>query len=372
MKQLRSKCGIFTTDDDGLLVSFENHEWDRFNPLYARLNEVFSFEVPEGVRWIAAGLFDGYDFERAVLPASLEGLGDGQQCAFRYSTIRELTMPGHVRLSRRAFFGCQLHQISFSSPPEAQLLRALGCALHGASVKKGFSDSLSADARAVFTEAYSAPLGSRVLRNESGVFTVDDLDVLRSAVIAGQPAPAFSDRDSHISVDELILPEGIAAVPDRALCHLEVRRRLSLPASLRMIGGQWWKDGELDFGIMNADAFARCDLPEVVLPAKLRVLGNYAFAQSRLKRVTVPPGFEINHGMTGFGRQFKESSVEELRIAADCVEASFLSQKTGGQWETEWDPDFGEMFSFHYADTYRNGERIGALLQHIRHQQKQV
>ena len=92
----------------------------------------------------------------------------------------------------------------------------------------------------------------------------------RKVVIGGSAIPAL-----HSQVEEVVLPETITALPDRAFSGCRSLKTIVIPQSVKSIG---------------AEAFYNCSsLTEINLPANLEYIGNRAFQYCHsLTSITIP------------------------------------------------------------------------------------
>ena len=312
MQRFENDCGVFTADDEGALISFAC----RPHPLWRNVKRIFFLEPPAFVRRIPADTFNGYAIGTAVIPSTVRSLGDRDACAFRFCTIRELTLPGDIRIGDRAFFGCSIDALRFSSPPEDLLLRTLGRALHAATWGKELTSSWTPRERAVFEEAFAEPLKTRTLVNETGEFLVDEFGVLRRATLGGVPAPVWNTYpERRVAAENLVLPEGVVLIPGQSLCFLDIKDRLVLPDSLRCVGGFGPADGSL---FPHDNAFWGCDVGRLTLPAGLRFLWDYSFAKGRIGELTLSQDV-MSSLIPRFGRQFKGTQIGTIRFPVPCA-----------------------------------------------------
>ena len=129
------------------------------------------------------------------------------------------------------------------------------------------------------------------IKNESGIFCIDDSGVLKNYQ---------STADNQVAENVwrcLDIPEGVRVIPEDSFRYCRVQERLTFPKSLRVIGTG------------DGCAFANSRLPHVELPDTLEVLGDFVFGASTMDSLRIPKGLQSE-----YARQFKESRIGTLYL----------------------------------------------------------
>ena len=129
------------------------------------------------------------------------------------------------------------------------------------------------------------------IKNESGIFCIDDSGVLKNYQ---------STADNQVAENVwrcLDIPEGVKVIPEEAFRRCHVQQRLTFPKSLRVIGTG------------DGCAFANSKLPHVELPDTLEVLGDFVFGASTMDSLRIPKGLKSE-----YARQFKASTIGTLYL----------------------------------------------------------
>lgn len=116
----------------------------------------------------------------------------------------------------------------------------------------------------------------------------------------------FHDLTSEFkNLATLIIPEGVVSLPKEFMCGYKITERMEFPSSLLYIGN-YGPDAKED----QSSVFAWAILPEVIVPKTVKMIGNFAFGKSYVKRM-------VFEGIVScqYARQFKESEIEELVIS---------------------------------------------------------
>lgn len=131
--------------------------------------------------------------------------------------------------------------------------------------------------------------------NSSGTFWLDERGVLQDFCCAPENNADVCAPENTRKLYTLQIPEGVTGLKAMAFRYYTVLEQLTLPGSLEF---------------MEACVLANCNLPEVVIPGSLQVLGDFAFGASRLRALWLPesPVWE-------YGRQFKESTIGTLFLS---------------------------------------------------------
>ena len=129
------------------------------------------------------------------------------------------------------------------------------------------------------------------IKNETGIFTVDNDGVLKN----------FQSAESNQIQENvwrcLDIPEGVKVIPEDMFRRCHVQERLTFPKSLRVIGAG------------HGCAFANSILPHVELPDTLEKLGDFVFGSSTMESLRIPEGLKSE-----YARQFKESRIGTLYL----------------------------------------------------------
>lgn len=130
-----------------------------------------------------------------------------------------------------------------------------------------------------------------IIKNETGIFTVDNDGVLKN----------FQSAESNQIQENvwrcLDIPEGVKVIPEDMFRRCHVQERLTFPKSLRVIGAG------------HGCAFANSILPHVELPDTLEKLGDFVFGSSTMESLRIPEGLKSE-----YARQFKESRIGTLYL----------------------------------------------------------
>ena len=149
---------------------------------------------------------------------------------------------------------------------------------------------------------------------------------------------------------ELNIPEGVTAIPSEMFQEYVVHMQITFPKSLRSIG----------VGCGRGSAFRYSWLPDLVLPENLEVLGDYAFATTVIRSVTIPHDPEKILPLQA--RQFLGADIGEFRVPVKYREAlQGYSWKDGHEIT---DPVFGQLYCAKH--TYGHGAEVMAYLEAMR------
>lgn len=136
------------------------------------------------------------------------------------------------------------------------------------------------------------------IRNSSGTFCVDKLGVLQAFCCESENnADSCAVQDTK-KLYTLCIPEGVTVLKENAFRGYTILHKLTLPDSLRLLG--------TGYGCVFTD----CNLPDVVLPEKVQILGDYAFAHSSLRSLRLP-----ENATWKYARQFKLSNIGTLYLS---------------------------------------------------------
>ena len=177
------------------------------------------------------------------------------------------------------------------------------------------------------------------LRSESGAFSLDKDGVAR-CFDAAEGNPLISEYHGYCrkAINSFVVPHGVKGLDSRILSEVWVREKFELPEGLVHIGR-----GSSPFGLC---AFTKCDLPTVVIPASVEVLGAYAFAKCQIQRLRLPL---LNN--CPYERQFKGASIDVLELPADWQKVD--DELTGRSWQ---ESGFGCLYSL-----FCNADSIGEV-----------
>lgn len=149
------------------------------------------------------------------------------------------------------------------------------------------------------------------LRNESGLFECNDqgkllnffpdsknlMDKTKVKEIYRLGGKIFKDY-YRPCVYTLIIPEGVTTFECDFFRGGLVNDIIRFPSTLRQIGSNY-----------EDCVFAGSFLPEVIIPRTVKMIGNFAFGASHIKRLVFEDDMQCM-----YARQFKESVIEELVI----------------------------------------------------------
>lgn len=130
-----------------------------------------------------------------------------------------------------------------------------------------------------------------IIKNETGIFTVDNDGVLKNY------QSAESNQIQENVWRCLDIPEGVKVIPEDMFRRCHVQERLTFPKSLRVIGAG------------HGCAFANSILPHVELPDTLEKLGDFVFGSSTMESLRIPEGLKSE-----YARQFKASRIGTLYL----------------------------------------------------------
>lgn len=146
----------------------------------------------------------------------------------------------------------------------------------------------------------------QTITNESGTFYVDELGVLQKFCCSPENnADACAPQDTK-KLYTLHIPEGVTVLKEEAFRCYTVLDKLTLPDSLRLIGGC---------------VLADCQLPDVVIPETLEILGDFSFAHSTMRSLRLP-----KNAAWDYARQFKGSNTETLYVSQQYRDAADASK----------------------------------------------
>lgn len=119
-------------------------------------------------------------------------------------------------------------------------------------------------------------------------------------------------KDNYIhstskSIRTFIVPEGVKGFVSDFMRHTKVIERFELPDGLLSIGNN---SSDIEEGMHRV--FANCILPSVIIPDSVKELGVFAFGNSHIETLQVPPSLR-----SPYGRQFKDSYIENLVLPSN-------------------------------------------------------
>ena len=160
----------------------------------------------------------------------------------------------------------------------------------------------------------------KILKSESGMFECDD----EGKLLRFYPEPQNLLDETRIRetytfeksffkpcVHSLIIPEGVTAISEGFFSKGFVKDTFYFPNTLCSIGN------EADYNV-----FAGSCLPDIIIPNKVNMIGNFAFGNSIIKSVRFSRVFECE-----YLRQFEGADIETLYLPHECRQ----------QWEIRFD-----------------------------------
>lgn len=321
MKQITNETGTFYTDAFGVLLRYEHTPQ---NDIYDDgFRKIGSLLIPEGIRSISEGLFRGYDIGWVKLPASLKCLGEN------------------------VFSGSHIEGITLPEIPDSNMMRQLAHRLRFVHVwTDHFIDQWPQEYKDIYMGKREPKESWQYIYNDSGAFWVDSDGVLMDF----SPNNWFKPRNDKLVLYELNIPEGVTAIPSGMFQEYIIFNRITFPKSLRCIG----------VGYGGGSAFRYSWLPDLVLPENLEVLGDYAFATTVIRSVTIP--HDPKNILPLQARQFFGSDIREFRVPVKYREALQGNSWKDGHEMT--DPVFGQLYCAKH--TYGHGAEVMAYLEAMR------
>lgn len=304
MRTITNSSGTFWVDAEGVLRKYECAEGNFFKPLddpnYRKENHLEWLEIPEGVTALPAGAFDGYKvFMHIKLPDSLTALGDSTGGVFRHCHCRELEVPkGITFVGEDSFFMSTFGTIRISDDMAAQTVQKLVQIFRN----QTYHYFLFYPVEKIW-DLPPLQVPTIQLCNESGTFYVDKLGVLQSFCCSLENnADSCSERDTK-KLYTLHIPEGVTVLKEEAFRYYTVLYKMTLPDSLLLMGTG------------HGCVLANCNLPNVVIPKTLQILGTFAFGHSSLRSLRLPENAHWE-----YARQFKSSVIGTLYLSKKyCV-----------------------------------------------------
>ena len=151
-------------------------------------------------------------------------------------------------------------------------------------------------------------MNTTVLYSESGAFVIDENGIVQSFSPSDDNPFMYEDLPDEVwvqqSVRTLVVPDGVKGFCSEFMRGVWIKEKFILPDGLLSIGSNSFDSGYC--------VFANSILPEVKIPSSVKTIGNFAFGGSRIKSLQLPVGLQ-----SPYGRQFKDSYIEELRLPAE-------------------------------------------------------
>lgn len=320
-RQITNETGIFYTDDSGVLLRYEHTPQ---NDIYDDgFRKIGSLTIPEGVWNISEGLFRGYDIGLVNLPASLKCLGEN------------------------VFSGCHIGGIKLPEDPEPDMMRQLAHRLRFVHVwTDHFIDRWPQEYQDIYMGKSEPKESWQCIYNDSGSFWIDSDGVLMDF----SPNIWFKPRNDTKILYDLNIPEGVTAIPSEMFQEYVIHMQITFPKSLRCIG----------VGCGMGSAFRYSWLPNLVLPENLEILGDYAFASTVIRSVTIP--HDPKKILPLQARQFFGADIGEFRVPV-----KYKNALQGDSWKDgheRTDPVYGQLYCAKH--TYGYGAEVMAYLEAMR------
>ena len=257
-------CGpelTWSLDEEGLLIISGRGEMEAYDgtnpaPWYPLRDSVIRVQAEAGVTLISASAFRNCtNLEQITLPDSLREIGAK---AFENCTaLTEMVIPDSVRLIQTSIFaGC--------TSLEKLTLPFVGCA------RKTPADKYQYPLGYLFgTNSYPGGLQTSQAFYDSSTTQVTAEtfwipESLRSVTVTGGNI-LYGAFTSCFNLTEIVIPEGITEIGDRAFVGCWKLQELRIPQTVTAIGN---------------DAFGRCaTLKELILPPNLTRIGAEAFRE---------------------------------------------------------------------------------------------
>ena len=251
----------------------------------AAWKNVANLTVSDGIREITDdALFNCPNLKKLVLPETLKRIG---ALAFYGNQIAELEIPAGVRqIGDGAFSFSDKQAIKKVSFPNPRLILGKGVlgfkkssgprAFNPKYWKDYFSDKSNAKISAVTVTCYAGSTADALYAvNVKKNYLKADADTVRTAPADRVLKAGLFDPEELIF--ELIIPEGVEEIADKALSGLTMLNKVTLPDTLKVIG---------------AHAFDGCrGLSELKLPKGVTQIGEACFAGCvGLKKINLPEG----------------------------------------------------------------------------------
>ena len=154
-------------------------------------------------------------------------------------------------------------------------------------------------------------MNTTVLYSDSGAFAIDENGIVQSFRPSDDNPFIYENIPDEVwiqqSIRTLVVPDGVKGFCSEFMRGVWIKEKFILPDSLISIGSN-----SFDFGHQQHSVFANSILPEVKIPSSVQTIGNFAFGGSRIKLLQLPVGLQ-----SPYGRQFKDSYIEELKLPAE-------------------------------------------------------
>lgn len=329
MRVIENETGTYCIDDNGRLVHYEHTVRNGMQGS----RHVLALNIPEGVQEIPDNAFRGYEVNHGViLPASLKQVG------------------------KYAFLGGHLDNVVLPKNPNSEMMCQLAHALRF--VHTWYSNQLVQDWPRKYAEIYHGKGEPREswwqLHNASGTFFVDSDGVLMDFL--PEQSNIVPTESGKTALNLLHIPEGVVAINSEMFSACKVMQEITFPKSLRCIG--------VGSGVGNA--FGRAELPDVVFPENLEVLGNFSFGASHFRSITVT-------GVSQYWkpenrRTFKDSVVGMIRVPMKFREVLDEACR-GWEWSEGFemtDPVLGQLYCVKsLQENLRRGDTVLRVLNGI-------
>ena len=356
MNTIENESGQFFVDDAGALVRFECDAKNNLKlPYSPGSRRLMHLHIPEGVRILPPNAFRGFSvITQLTFPDSLEEVREG---AFSRCSLPHVTLPIQAELGENVFSGSKIGEVTIPEGMNPERVCQAAHALH-------YSVSNAAkDWPAEYADIFygrNEPLETwKQIHNSSGTFFLDSDGVLRHFSCDRYNYPNGSSDKGKI-LFRLHIPEGVKVIPGELFERYTVLWDMSFPETLKCIG------------TMGHNAFAGANLPDVVLPKHLELLGDFSFGTCTIRSLTIPGTLHSSLNYPGCARDFADTLVREIRVPAQYKE---LLEDLSKSWNYEKaemesgvlaDPDLGQLYRVtSKSGLLRGGVIIPRLLQEI-------
>ena len=356
MKTIENESGQFFVDDAGALVRFACDAKNNLKlPYSPESRRLMHLHIPEGVRILPPNAFRGFSvITKLTFPKSLEKI---RESAFSRCSLPHVTLPMQAELGENVFSGSKIGEVTI---PEGMNPERVCQAAHALRYSKS---DVAKDWPTEYADIFygrNEPLETwKQIHNSSGTFFLDSDGVLRHFICDRYNYPnGSSDKGKFLL--RLHIPEGVKVIPGELFERYTVLWEMSFPETLKCIG------------TMGHNAFAGANLPDVVLPKHLELLGDFSFGGSTIRSVTIPGTLHSSLNDPGCVRDFKDSLIGEIRVPAEYKETLENLAKIwhyGGHKMECGDLFDAELGQLCYVKAkhglLRGGEIMPALLQDI-------
>lgn len=361
--------GYFSIDDSGLLISFVADPGNNLSFAAAsQSRKLFHLHIPYGVRSLPENAFRGYTvLYELTFHESLESIGAN---AFTRCNLNHVVLPEQAKLGAGVFSSSVINQVTLPDTMDPECARQAAHMLRFSLSLTG--DSLAQKWPAEYADIYCGKSESRgdwrQITNDSGTYFLDSDGVLRDFSCAPDN---YADQTKKAFL-RLNIPEGVKAIPGRMFTNCSVLRELTFPSTLKCIGTVGGYAGaHAAVASCAINTFACCQLPDVVLPPALNLLGHFSFGASTFRSITIPASLRCHLSYTGYARQFKDTSFGEIRVPAEYREALERECRDRHHRENELtfteqhDPDLGMLCCAKSRLGALRGEVFQSLLREI-------